>query len=169
MLKFLVIGHIISQPGLTTQISFEEFSLIWWVGGNLTYIWILIYFLPHENYVYSVQTTTTCLPNNLTSWFKMLLHQGPVHMGSHVSKPQHEGKAPTFGPRKTIDLWFYNHWSHISIFLCNNFAGLMFGISSNFLLDPTLNTSFQPCLQKMLPCNYSCHTSYARLGTYVKW
>ena len=44
---------------------------------------------------------------------------------------------------------------------------LMLGDGSRFLLDPTLNTSPKPHLQKLLPCGHPCHTW--DLGPCVKW
>ena len=36
--------------------------------------------------------------------------------------------------------------------------GLVLRIGSSFLLNPTLTTSHEPCLHKMLPCGHPCHT-----------
>jgi hypothetical protein len=33
-------------------------------------------------------------------------------------------------------------------------------------LDPTLNTSSKPCLQKVVPCRHPCHTHDLELGTW---
>ena len=38
------------------------------------------------------------------------------------------------------------------------FARLVLRVGSSFLLDPTLNTSPKPHLQKVLPCRHPCHT-----------
>ena len=45
------------------------------------------------------------------------------------------------------------------------FAWLVLRVGSNLLLDPTLNTSPKPHLQKVLPCGHPCHTWDLGLGT----
>ena len=58
--------------------------------------------------------------------------------------------------------------SHITL-LCIWIMLCVLSVRSNFLLDPTLNTSPRPCLQKVLPCRHPCHTCDLGLGTRVKW
>ena len=36
--------------------------------------------------------------------------------------------------------------------------GIVLGVGYGLLLEPTLNTSFNPHLQKVLPCRYPCDT-----------
>ena len=46
-------------------------------------------------------------------------------------------------------------------------VGLVLRVGTTFLLGPTLNTSPEPHLQKVLPCGHPCHTW--DLGPHVKW
>ena len=94
---------------------------------------------------------------------------GSAHMGSqvpiltHVSKSQHGGKVPTFEPQATIEMWLI-FISRTLIILCRIYVGL-----DLWKLDPTLNTSSKPHLQKMLPCKHPCHTWDLGLRAHVKW
>jgi len=50
--------------------------------------------------------------------------------------------------------------------------GLVLRVESSFWLDPTLNTSLKPHLQKALPCGHACHSTWdLGLGTVPsgKW
>jgi hypothetical protein len=44
-------------------------------------------------------------------------------------------------------------------------AGLVWRVGSSFLLDPNLNRSLKPHLQKVLPYRHPCHTWNLGLGT----
>ena len=44
-------------------------------------------------------------------------------------------------------------------------VGLVLRVGTTFLLGPTLNTSPEPHLQKVLPCGHPCHTWDLGLGT----
>ena len=59
-----------------------------------------------------------------------------------------------------------NHQNmNLFILLRNILTGLVFKIGSSYLLDPTLNTSPKPYLQKGLPCRHPWHTWDLGLGT----
>ena len=49
------------------------------------------------------------------------------------------------------------------------FAGFVLRVESRLLLDPSLNTSLKPHLQKVLSCGHPCHTLNLGLGTRAKW
>ena len=102
---------------------------------------------------------------------------GLVCMGSQVPKstlmlasPQQGDKSSNVSTsRKSIRIWFINMKGISWLFYIKIFSGLVLGVGSSFLLDPTLNTSPKPHLQKVLPCGHSCHTWDLGLGTCVKW
>ena len=83
---------------------------------------------------------------------------------NNVSKSQHEGKVPTFEPNKLLNYALYSLKVDFLFFYANS-LGIVLRIGSSFLLDPTLNTSPKPRLQKMLPSRHQCHTWDLGFGT----
>jgi hypothetical protein len=81
-----------------------------------------------------------------------------------------EANFQLFEPRETIIVWFISinvRWS--LLFYAYKFSGLVLRVGISFVLDPTLNTSLKPHLQKVQPCRHPCHTWDFGLGTCVKW
>ena len=75
---------------------------------------------------------------------------------THVSKSQHGDKIPTFEPQKI-------HWSPIKVrlwlfYITKKSWNLCCKLGLRFLLNPTLNTSPDLHLEKVLPCRRPCHT-----------
>jgi hypothetical protein len=86
-------------------------------------------------------------------------------MGSRVSSPTHDGKSELFEPSRHHYNIVNRHEGQVLITLCKEYSrGLVVDGWSSFLLDPTLNTSPLPHLQKVLPCRHSCHARDLGLG-----
>ena len=81
------------------------------------------------------------------------------------SKSRHGGKAPTFEPQGSIKIWLIIIISPVLIIYVPISAELVLRVGSGFLFDPTLNTSFKPHLQRLLPCRNPYHTWHLWLGT----
>ena len=84
-----------------------------------------------------------------------------VPMPTHVNKSQHGGKVPTFELMNPVK---YDSYWHLYYFT-QKILGLVLQVGSSFLLNPTINTSPMPHLQKVLPCRHPCHTWALGLGT----
>ena len=88
-----------------------------------------------------------------------------VSSPTHVSKSQHGGKVSTFEPQDIIKTWLTIIEGRSSLFYAKLFVGLMLGVGSSFLLNPTLDTSAKSHLQKVLSYRHPCHTWNLGLGT----
>ena len=94
----------------------------------------------------------------------------PCYMGSkvpsptHVSKSQHGCKVPTFEPQEPIKIWLINIKFISHLFYAKILSRHLLRVGSRFLLDPILNTSPKPHLQKVLPCRHPCRTWDLGLG-----
>jgi hypothetical protein len=84
-------------------------------------------------------------------------------MGSQVPSPNIEAKSQLSSLKKPIQCGLYSLKSDLDYFM------RVLRIGSSFVLTPTLNTSLQSHLQKVLPCRHPCHTRDLGLGTRVKW
>ena len=73
----------------------------------------------------------------------------PSSKSTHESKSQHGGRGPTFEPQETIKIWFILIKIKSSLFYANQLMGLVLRVGSNFLVNPTLNTSPNPHLRKV--------------------
>jgi hypothetical protein len=87
---------------------------------------------------------------------KVASHEVPSP--GHVSKSQHGGKVPTFESQFIIKIWLIINEFGPWLIYVKTFTGLVLRVGSNFLHDPTLNTSPKSKVQKVLPCRYSYHT-----------
>ena len=71
--------------------------------------------------------------------------------------PKSQHGAPTFEPPDTVKIILSIIKSDLDYFMQKHYAGLMLRVESSFLLNPTLNASLKPHLQKVLPCRHPCH------------
>ena len=112
---------------------------------------------------HTVQLYTTCYIN--------VSDRSGVH-GSHVPSPTHVSKSQVHTWRQSLNFWASrNHWNMDNyhqggprLVYTKIFVGVVWRVGCSFLLDPTLNTTPKPHLQKVLPCRHSCHTWDLRLG-----
>ena len=77
---------------------------------------------------------------------------------THVRKPRHGGKVPIFQSQETIEVWLIFIRAGCWLFDAGKFTGFVSRVGSSFMLDPTLNTSPEPHIQKVSSCGHSCHT-----------
>ena len=101
-------------------------------------------------------------------WTRIRLHWmwnlGLVHMRSQVPSPTHASKSwhgcrvPTFEPQEIIKMCTIIIKVGSWLFYEKIFMGLVLRFGSSILLNPTLNTSPEPHLQKALSCRYPCYT-----------
>ena len=89
---------------------------------------------------------------------KLFYVESQVPSPTYISKSQHGGKVPIFEPQEIIKIWLVIIKGRSWLFYAKNFTRLVLTVGSRFLLDPTLNTSPEPHLQKVLPCGHPCHT-----------
>ena len=79
------------------------------------------------------------------------------------------GKVPTLSLEKSSKYSLYSLKSLLHYLMHRKTNGwLVFKVRSNFLLDPTLNTSPKLHLQKVMTCRHPCHTWDLGLGTPCK-
>ena len=104
------------------------------------------------------------MPYDTKVWFTW----SPHPKSTHVSKFPNEGKISTFEPQETIRIRLIIIEVGSWLFYAQNILGTCIESSSSFLLNPTLNTSPKPHLQKVLPCRHPCHTWDLGLGILWK-
>ena len=75
-----------------------------------------------------------------------------------LAGPNMEAKSQTFETQQTIKIWLIIIKVGSWLLHAELFAGLVLRVGSNFLLEPTFNTSPQFYLQKVLLCRHPCHT-----------
>ena len=101
------------------------------------------------------------VPNAFT--FNLGLVHTRSQVPSHVNNSQHGDKVSTFEPQKIVTIWLtiikFISW----LFYTKLHAEL--GVQSSKKLDPTLNRSPKPHLQKVVPNRHMCHTWDLGLGT----
>ena len=80
------------------------------------------------------------------------------------TSPNMDAKSQPLSLKNLFKAWFISIKVRSWLFYANFLWDFLLRVESSFLLDPTLNTSSDPHLQRVLPCRHYCH--YLGLGTW---
>ena len=111
---------------------------------------------------------SSCCSHQHTWWLIHVGSQVPSQVPLMRASLDMEAKSQLLSLKTPLKYGLYS-LKHDHDYVMLNMIGLVLRVRSSFLLNPTLNTSPKPHLQKVFPCRPPCHTWNLGLGAFVKW